>query len=67
MHKRCFVVLYVMSKDLLVLHGTSCSGEHMSLRIIEYKTSRAGIEVRAMGVFIVGGKYSCQFLAKFSS
>ena len=39
----------------------------MSLRIIEYKTSRAGIEVRAMGVFIVGGKYSCQFLAKFSS
>ena len=34
------------SRELLVLHGTSCSGEHMSLRIIEYKTSRAGIVIR---------------------
>ena len=28
---------------LLVLYGTSCRGEHMSLQIIEYKTSRTDI------------------------
>ena len=51
--------------------GVLCSGEHMSLRIIECKTSRMGIvlrliKIRATGLFIVQGIF-CQFQAKFSS
>ena len=32
--------------DLLVLYGTSCSGERMFLQVIDYKTSRTGIVLR---------------------
>ena len=41
-----FSIYNHIHSKLLVLHDTSCSGEHMSLRIIEYKTSRAGIVIR---------------------